>query len=72
MLLFLDRPIAALAFLASLPEFPHGDVEDWRQEQAEECDAEHAGEHGNAHDMPHFGAGAGCDDKWNDTGDECE
>jgi hypothetical protein len=33
-------------------------VEDWSQEQAEEGDAEHAGEHGDAHGLSDFEAGA--------------
>src|SRR5882757_5722882 len=32
------------------------DVEDWRQEQAEQRDTEHAGEDGDAHGLTHFEA----------------
>jgi len=45
-------------------------VEDGGEEQAEDGDADHAGEDGDAHGLAHFGAGTGRDDEGIYTGDE--
>src|SRR6516164_6543045 len=52
--------LAAPARLAH-PQHDSADrhVEDWREEQAEERDADHAEEHGSPERLAHLGAGAG-------------
>jgi len=51
---------------------PQQHIEDRRQEQAEEGDAEHPGEHRNAHGVTDLGAGTGEDDQRHDAHDEGE
>lgn len=47
---------------ASAPREPAGhDVEDGREDQAEDGDADHAEEHGGAQSLTHLGGGAGRD-----------
>ena len=43
---------------AAFDDVQNRDVEDRRENEAEERDAEHSGEHRDPHRMPHLGAGA--------------
>ena len=51
-------------------EFHQHDVEYWRKEETEERDADHPGEHRDAHRTTHLRAGAGGDDERENAGDE--